>query len=157
MNRVEYCLGGNYIRRNFLDCNNPSGNFMGGNFPGGSYPGWELSGWELSCVGIFFGGGFPSGNCPREIIWEAIFRVKRHFLRFSKHINIFQLCLINFLKQFSKSRFLIFVKTPSNCSWKVQQLIPLKSIFSQVIPAFQFLIFMIFSFKSTVRTEVIYC
>ena len=66
--RVEYCLGGKYIRRNFLDCNNPGGNFLGGNFPGrnfpgGSYPGWEFSRWgfsrwELSWVGIFFGGGF---------------------------------------------------------------------------------------------------
>ena len=71
--RVEYCLGGKYIRRNFLDCNNPGGNFLGGNFPGrnfpgGSYPGWEFSRWgfsrwELSWVGIFFGGGFSDGNC----------------------------------------------------------------------------------------------
>ena len=41
--RVEYCLGGNYIRRNFLDCNNP-----GGNFPGGSYPGCRFY-----LVGVF--------------------------------------------------------------------------------------------------------
>ena len=44
------CLGGNYIIWNFLDCNNPGGNFLGGNFP----------------TGIFFGGGFSVGNCPGE-------------------------------------------------------------------------------------------
>ena len=72
-NRVENCLGGNYIRWNFLDCENPGGNFLGGNFSGGSYPGWEffgweLSEWELSWVGIFqvgvtLGGNFLGGNC----------------------------------------------------------------------------------------------
>ena len=46
--RVEYCLVGNYIRWNFLDCNNP-----GGKFPGGSCPRWEFSRWELSWVGNF--------------------------------------------------------------------------------------------------------
>ena len=44
------CLGRNYIIWNFLDCNNPGGNFLGGNFT----------------TGIFFGGGFPVGNCPGE-------------------------------------------------------------------------------------------
>ena len=83
--RVEYCLGGNYIRRNFMDCNNPRGNFPGGNFPGGNYPGWEFSRWEfsrweLSWVGIFqvgviLGGGFPGGNCLGGIIRVGIFRV----------------------------------------------------------------------------------
>ena len=93
--RVEYCLGRNYIRRNFLDCNNPGeifwvgvfqvgifqvavirgGNFPGGNCLGGSYPGWELSKWKLSWVGIFFGGGFPGGIYPGEIIRVGIFRV----------------------------------------------------------------------------------
>ena len=62
-NRIEYCLGGNYIGQNFLDCNNPGGDFLVGNFPGGSYPGWEfsgweLSGWELSWVGVILGGNF---------------------------------------------------------------------------------------------------
>ena len=73
-NYREYCLGGNYIRRNFLDCNNPGGNFPGGNFPGGSYPGWEFSRWEfsrweLSWVEIFWVGIVRVGvilgwNCP---------------------------------------------------------------------------------------------
>ena len=40
---VEYCLGGNYIRQNFLDWSNPGGNFPGENCPGRSYPGWEFS------------------------------------------------------------------------------------------------------------------
>ena len=70
--RVEYWLVGNNIRWNFLDCNNPGGNFSGGNFPGGSYPGWEFSRWgfskwELSWVGIFqvgVIGNFPGENCP---------------------------------------------------------------------------------------------
>ena len=58
MSRVEYFLGGNYIRRNFLDFNNPGGIFLGGKFPGGSYSEWEFSRWdfsrwELSWVGIF--------------------------------------------------------------------------------------------------------
>ena len=66
MSRVEYFLGGNYIRRNFLDFNNPGGIFLGGNFPGGSYPEWEFSRWdfsrwELSWVGIILG-----GNCSGE-------------------------------------------------------------------------------------------
>ena len=89
--RVEYCLGGNYIRRNFLDCNNPGGSFSGGNFLGGSYPGWEFSRWELSWVGIFqvgviLGGNFPGGSYPRwgfsgwelsgGIIWVGIFKVE---------------------------------------------------------------------------------
>ena len=75
--RVEYCLGGNYIRRNFLDCNNPGGSFSGGNFLGGSYPGWEFSRLELSWVGIFqvgifqvgviLGENFPGGSFPG---WE---------------------------------------------------------------------------------------
>ena len=76
--RLKYCLGGNYIRPDFLDCNNPAGNFPGGivqvrvildgNFPVGSYPGWgffgwEVPGWEFSWVGIvqvevFLGGNF---------------------------------------------------------------------------------------------------
>ena len=69
--QVEYCLGGNYIIWNFLDCNDPGGNFPGGTypgwkFPGGSYPGRELSEWELPWVGIFFGGAFPVGNCLGE-------------------------------------------------------------------------------------------
>ena len=83
--RAEYCLGGNYIRQNFLDYNNP-----GGNFPGESYPGWEFSRWKLSWVGIFqvgivrvgvilggifLGGGFPCGNYPGGIIRVGIFRV----------------------------------------------------------------------------------
>ena len=62
--RVEHCLGGNYIRRNFLDCNNPGGNFPGGIYPGWEFSRWELSGWELSWLRTFFGGGFPSRNCP---------------------------------------------------------------------------------------------
>ena len=87
--RVEYCLGGNYMRRNYLDCNNPGwifwigifqvgviqdGIFPGGNVPGGSYPGWEFSGWELSGwelswvgivrVGVILGGNFFSGGFP---------------------------------------------------------------------------------------------
>ena len=66
MSRVEYFLGGNYIRRNFLDFNNPGGIFLGGNFPGGSQPEWEFSRWdfsrwELSWVGIILG-----GNCSGE-------------------------------------------------------------------------------------------
>ena len=53
-------FGWNCIRRNFLDWNNPGGNFLGGNCPGGSYPGWEFSGWKLS---------------KWELSWVAIFRV----------------------------------------------------------------------------------
>ena len=58
--RFKYCLGGNYIRRNFdrRNCNNPVGNFLGRDFPDGSFPGWlfsrlEFSRWELSWVGVF--------------------------------------------------------------------------------------------------------
>ena len=72
--RVEYSLGGNYIRRNFLDCDSPGRDFLGGNFPGGSYPGWEFSRLELSWVeifrvgivrvGVILSGNFSGGNCP---------------------------------------------------------------------------------------------
>ena len=67
--RLKYCLGGNYIRPDFLDCNNPAENFPGENCAGESYPGWEFSSWELSWVGIFrvgsaWMGVFLGGNCP---------------------------------------------------------------------------------------------
>ena len=70
--RVEYCLGANYIRWNFLDYNNP-----GENFPGGSYPGWKFSRYYL-----FLGEGLPSGNCPEGIIrvgffWVGVFLVPK--------------------------------------------------------------------------------
>ena len=55
--QAEYCLGGNYIRQNFLDCNN-----LGGNFPGGSYRGWELSWVGIFRVGVALGGNRP-GEC----------------------------------------------------------------------------------------------
>ena len=83
MDRVEYYLGGNYIRRNFLDCSNPGGNFPGGSYRGWEFSGWELSGWELSWVGIFFGGGFLGGNSPGGIIRVAIFWVGVSMLPFS--------------------------------------------------------------------------
>ena len=78
---VEYCFGGNYIRRSFLDCNNPGGNFLGGNFPGGSYRGWEFSRWELSWVGIVRVGVILGGNCQAgsypgcEFSLVVVFRV----------------------------------------------------------------------------------
>ena len=73
---MEYCLDGNYIRWNFLDCKNPGRNFLGGNFPGGSYPGWKLSEWESSWVGIFRVGiarvGVILGG---NLLWWGVFRV----------------------------------------------------------------------------------
>ena len=91
--RVEYCLGGNYIRRNFLDCNNPGGNFPGGSYPGWEFSRWEFSRWELSWmgilqVGVILGGNFlwwgfsgwelfranyPGGNFPGESFPSTLF------------------------------------------------------------------------------------
>ena len=96
--RVEYSLGGNYIRRNFLDCNSPDRDFLGGNFPGGSYPGWEFSRWELSWVeifrvgivrvGVILGGNFlwwvfsgwglSGGIIRMEIIGVGVFLIPIH-------------------------------------------------------------------------------
>ena len=59
---VEYCLVGTYIRRIFLDYNNPSGNFPGGSYTGWEFSGWEFSRWELSWVGIVWVGVILGGN-----------------------------------------------------------------------------------------------
>ena len=58
LNRLEYCSVGNYIRRNFLDCNNPGGSYPGWEFSlvgvflvgtiRGESSGWKFSGWEFS-------------------------------------------------------------------------------------------------------------
>ena len=71
--QVEYCLGGNCIRRNFLDWNNPGGNFLGGNYPGLGEN--LLSGWELSWVVIFWMGIVWVGIFRVGILWVGIFRV----------------------------------------------------------------------------------
>ena len=58
--QVEYCLGGNYIRRNFLDWNNPGGNFLGDYYSGGDGGFWVAK----ARVGVILGGNFTGGNCP---------------------------------------------------------------------------------------------
>lgn len=58
ISRVEYFLGGNYIRQKFLYWNNPGENFfwvviiLGGNFPGENCPSGSFSGWKFSLVKI---------------------------------------------------------------------------------------------------------
>ena len=116
--QVEYCLGGNYIRRNFLDWNN-----LGGNFPGGNYPGRELSGWELYSVGIFLGGNFPSENCPVRIIWVGIFWVGVFLVSF--WIDVFSSMsttawMITLAKEINVTTFIHCIVTrKSHFLWKV--------------------------------------
>ena len=45
---LNIVLDGNYIRRNFLDCNNPGCDFLGGKFPGGNFSGGNYPVWEFS-------------------------------------------------------------------------------------------------------------
>ena len=45
---LNIVLNGNYIRRNFLDCNDPGCDFLGGKFPGGNFSGGNYPVWEFS-------------------------------------------------------------------------------------------------------------
>ena len=89
ISQVEYCLGGNCIRRNFLDWNNP----------GGSYPGWGFSGWELS------GGNHPGGNFPSGSFHVTVEKTTVNFLRCSQNpwkipVNELLLLLHKYFKGF---------------------------------------------------------
>ena len=59
-------MGGDYIRRNFLDYNNLSGNFQDGSYLGGNFPG------EIVRVGVILGRNCPGGSYPGGIFlwWE---------------------------------------------------------------------------------------
>ena len=63
-------MGGDYIRRNFLDYNNLGGNFPDGSYLGGNFPG------EIVRVGVILGRNCPGGSYPGwDFSLVGVFRV----------------------------------------------------------------------------------